>query len=416
MIFNLIVLFLLIFSFPIAGPLNSAYAALVLALGRIALEHKINNLSKYFSSSYIKILLLSTLVITLFCSFWTIAFGVSDYSLTAAYLSLLIGIILCVTVFASLSDECIDKDYMERLVINVFVIQAIISIAAFISPGFREFVHRFQFQHDAEMADASYSGIRGLAISGRLYFEFAATCGLVIFIQFKRIINDDKAKYLEYIKLFLIIICGFFAGRTSLIGIAFGFVYLAVCHKPLRFKLQIVVKFVSVISILISLFLLVLPKDILDFISERLLPWVFDLFIKYFENGSVDGSASFNSLNEDYQFINISTEEWIIGSGIYCNPDGSYYKYIDGGYLRQILYWGIIGSIVSTLYSVLYFIRPFKRASESDYQWFVFLSFVLTMVFQYKGDMSSISRFYHVVLILIFLPATLKSQTITKRI
>ena len=191
---------------------------------------------------------------------------------------------------------------------------------------------------------------------------------------------------------------------------------MAVCHKPLRFKLQIVVKFVSVISILIALFLLVLPKDILDFISERLLPWVFDLFIKYFENGSVDGSASFNSLNEDYQFINISTEEWIIGSGIYCNPDGSYYRYIDGGYLRQILYWGIIGSIASTLYSVLYFIRPFKRTSESDYQWFVFLAFVLTMVFQYKGDMSSISRFYHVVLILIFLPATLKRQTIAKRI
>lgn len=411
MIFNTLVLFLLVFCFPLVGALNSAYVAVLLAVGKIVFKDRTNSLQFIASNTYAKNLLLLTLGMTVLCAGWTIGFGVYDFSLTAAYLSLSVGIIFTIIVMASLWDDLVGQDAMERLIVNIFFIQGLISILAFIFPSVREFIHHFQFVDDAARAEASYAGRRGLALSGRLFFEFAATCAIATFVQFKRIADFDKVSYIEIFKLIVIIFCGFFAGRTSLVGLGFGFIYLLFCHQPAKDKWHILLKFVVTVMGMVIMALLLLPADILDFFTESLLPWVFDVFIKYFETGSADNSYALHSVNDFYRNVYISQREWWIGDGQYMCYDGSYYKEVDAGYLRQLFYWGLIGSVISTGYALLYFIKPLKCAKEYDNRLYIGLVFLMTMIFQYKGDLASISRFYHVALLLLFLPSILQHNT-----
>lgn len=411
MIFNTIVLFFLIFCFPLAGALNSAYVAVLLAAGKIVFKNRTNSLQCIASNTYVRNLLLLTIGVTGLCACWTIGFGVYDFSLTKAYLSLFVGIIFTIVVMASLWDDLPSCDVVERLIVNVFFIQGLVSIVAFICPPVREFIHHFQFSSDVELAKSSYDGIRGLALSGRLFFEFSATCAIVTFIQFKRIISFDKVPYIEVFKLIVIILCGFFAGRTSLVGIGFGFIYLLACRKAAKDKFRALLRIMAMVMVLAFMALIFLPKDTLDLVLERLLPWVFDLFIKYFETGNADNSYAFHAVNDFYRNVSITPQEWWIGAGRYFASNGTYYKEVDAGYLRQILYWGLLGSIVSTGYALCYFIRPMKCATSRDNKLFIGMIFLMTMIFQYKGDLASISRFYHVVLLLLFVPSTLQNNS-----
>lgn len=409
MIFDTLVLFLLVFCFPLAGALNSAYVAVLLAVGKIVLKNRTNSLQFIASNTYAKNLLLLTIGMTALCTGWTIGFGVYDFSLTAAYLSLSVGIIFTIIVMASMWDDLPGQDTMERLIVNIFFIQGLISILAFLFPSVREFIHHFQFAHDVEQAEASYAGRRGLALSGRLFFEFAATCAIATFVQFKRIADFDKVSYIELFKLIVIIFCGFFAGRTSLVGLGFGFIYLLFCRKPAKDKWHILLKFVVMVMGMALIALLLLPEDILNFVTESLLPWVFDVFIKYFETGSADNSYALHSVNDFYRNVYITQQEWWIGDGQYTYYDGSYYKEVDAGYLRQLFYWGLIGSVISTWYALLYFIKPLKLSRKYNDTIFILFIGVMTFIFQYKGDLASISRFYHVVVLLLFLPRILNT-------
>lgn len=404
MIYNILVLFLLVFCFPILGPLNSAYIAVAIALLKICFCGRISFIAQLLINKYIKTLVWSSLGITILCGVWTFLLEADDFSLTAAFFSLFIGLWMVVIVIASLNYSNYDEDFYERLLVDVFVIQACISIASFVSPSIREVVHHFQFTDEAEKSEAAYAGFRGLALSGRLFFEFAATCGLIAFVQLKRIIDNPTLSFLEYIKLFLIIICGFFAGRTSMIGFFFGIAYLFLRKGSIRPKLKMLCKLIITLFSCIGACLIVAPAHILDFFTQHVLPWVFDLFIKFHESGSTKDSASFNHLNEMYRNVIVTKEEWIYGSGRFMSKFGGYYKYVDGGYIRHLLYWGVIGSIINMLYGLLYFIKPYVKSITRNQHIYILLLLVYTFFIHYKGDIATTSRFYHVPLVILMLP------------
>ena len=386
-----------------------------MAISKLIYKGKTNLIFRWYKIQYTYLLLWATLGIISLCGIWTIILGACDFSLLVAFISVLIGIITVLIVSSSLNCIQFNEDFVEELIVNVFCLQAIISIGAFISPKILEIVHHFQFSQDAERAEQAYSGFRGLAISGRLYFEFAATCGLVTIIQFKRLIGLSKTSYIEYLKLFLLIICGFFAGRTALIGVGFGFLYVLFCKRTIITKVKFIGFFLTVLVCFILLVILILPSNTLLFFTDHVLPWVFDLLIKYSESGSTESSYSFNTLNEMYEYIVITTQEWCIGSGYYMNQVGSgYYKSVDAGYLRQLLYWGLPGSIISYLYTLVYFIKPYKLTKDINEKLFIGLIVIYTFFIHYKGDLASTSRFYLDIILFLMLPyIIIKNRKVT---
>ena len=115
-----------------------------------------------------------------------------------------------------------------------------------------------------------------------------------------------------------------------------------------------------------------------------------------------------------YEYIVITTQEWCIGSGYYMNPVGSgYYKSVDAGYLRQLLYWGLPGSIISYLYTLVYFIKPYKLTKDINEKLFIGLIVIYTFFIHYKGDLASTSRFYLDIILFLMLPYIIKNRKVT---
>lgn len=361
-----------------------------------------------FKRGYTGNLVVFTILLIIISIIFTIINNAFEFTRSLALISLLIGVFSSIIVFASLNNDSSEQKNaaanIEDCLVYIFIIQAIISIGSFVSPTIKEIVTHFQFEKDADLAEESYSGIRGLAMSGRLYFEFACTCGLITIFQCHRIIRDNRVSYSEIIGLLLIVICGFFAGRTSLVGFAIGFLYILLSNTEKQIKTKFLKQIFIIIGILIGVVIILLPSEIKEFIVDRLLPWVFDVFIKYAETGSTESSYSFNTLNEMYQEVQISDHEWFIGSGKYVEPSGSYYGSVDAGYLRQILYWGLVGSAISLIYTLKIFKFPLKvtKRNYNDHS-FIITILVYTFIVHYKGDLLSIARFYYVVLYLYFL-------------
>lgn len=408
MVYNITLLFLLIFSFPIPHLGNSVYVAIVLALIKLVYKRRVGILAKMLLKGYPNRLIIYTIGLILICMFFTIMNGAFEFSRTYAIVSLLVGVISTIIVYSSLNMKIAGEEsperLMEKMIVYVFVVQAVISIASFVSPAFKSIVSNFQFDEEANIADKFYTGIRGLAMSGRLYFEYAATCGLVTIFQIKRIINDGSLSIGSIVILLLIVVCGFFAGRTSMIGLGIGIGFLMLSKTTVRYKMRFIFKFLLVMFAGIGLIMIAVPSQILDFINEHLIPWVFDLFLKYMDSGSTDGSASFNRLNEMYDEVVITGHEWIIGSGKYTEPSGRYYGHVDAGYLRQLLYWGLIGTLISVTYTLKLFKLSWK-AAKGIYNQRLFILTILayTFVVHYKGDLLSICRFYYVVIFLYLL-------------
>ncbi len=81
-----------------------------------------------------------------------------------------------------------------------------------------------------------------------------------------------------------------------------------------------------------------------------------------------------------YFFIDPYT--FFLGDSLYLNPDGSYYKYTDVGYMRTILYMGIFGTIFLLMMQLL-IIRPFCGGEKAPKGFFVILLLILNL----KGEM-----------------------------
>ncbi|MBD5208447.1 MAG: hypothetical protein HDS80_00685 [Bacteroidales bacterium] len=406
--FNILLVFLLVFSFPIVGPLNSAYLALFLALWKVVSKKRLNRVIYLFRNKYIKLLMVSSFLMVCLSAIWTKWMGANDMELTRAMFSMLVGVILSVIIISALDFKEFTTDFAEKLLVDVFVVQGLISIGSFTVPAIKDIVHHFQFD-DSAPADDYYFFIRGMAMSGRLYFELAATCGLITFVQFKRIMGMQKVSYMEYIKLFLVIICGFFAGRTSMIGIVFGVGYVILYKGESKRKLRLFSKLGLTLLACVLMVVAILPASVISLITDTLAPWLFDLIIKYNETGSTEDSASFNALNEMYEYVQITDEEWVIGSGHYIDKEyGGYYKSVDGGYIRQLLYWGTIGSFFAYIYGLLYFIKPIRLCRNRNDKLYIFLILIYTFFVHYKGELAVTSRFYHVPVIMLMLPYVLK--------
>lgn len=403
MAYNLFVLFLLVFCFPIPFVGNSAYIAVLLALFKLASHGKLKYISDLFSNTYTFTLLCLTFLLIVFSFIVTFCLGAFEFTRTLALISLLIGLLFVCIVYPSLNlkNRYNNSEKMQELLVYIFVIQSIISLCSFLLPSFKDIITIFQYSDDAMLAEESYAGFRGLALSGRLYYEFAATCGLIVIFQFDRLLKSHKPRSKDIVFLLLIIICGFFAGRTSLVGFGIGCLLLVFYHKAKVIKFLIVSKILSYILILGTVICLVLPSSIIDFIVNGVLPWVFDVFIKLFENGNTEESYSLNSLNQMYYDVKITFQEWLIGSGKYTEIDGSYYGHIDAGYLRQILYWGLIGSVLSVTYTMLILKKPWSLLKHNyNGRLFLILIFIYTLIVHYKGDLLSTSRFYYTIIYL----------------
>lgn len=393
MLFNVLILFCLIFSFPLPAVGNSLLLSLVIATPKVLLSSKRR---KYFYSiicnKYVLTIITLAFLLSILSFFYVILLGTYDFEKSYSLLSQILTYFIASIVLSSLYNYERDYSYICKCIIIVFLIQSLIQIIAFLSPEIRNFIKLFQFPGDTLVAEY-YGGIRGLSVSGRLFFELAASYGLIFFLYLKYFYDNNIYTYKYVFGFILIFIGSFFVGRTSIIAFGIALIFFLFYTGNRRTKLKIIVKIIFSLLLLGLIIFFFLPGNIKDILLNKLLPWVFELVYKYFETGHAQ-SNSLDTLESMYS-IDITDKEWIIGSGIYTNPDGTYYKFTDSGYLRQILFWGLLGSFLNFVYMLSFFYYPIKNNLKNKNE-LLFLGILLIyiLILHYKGELMGHSRFF----------------------
>lgn len=408
--YNVLLVFLVIFNFKIPVIQYSAVFAGMLSTVTYA-RHPAYTvvLKKVISKKYIVAVALTLLGLILLLPVSPILHQTYDFSILKPYFLQLI--LICITIYI-LPILIINAEeniflYFLKIIVTVFFIQSLIEICAFVFPPFANVVHFFQKDEIAEM---NMGGLRALALTGNPFFSLSASFGLLYIVLFKYFQEQGRHIFsLANIGVFAICVIGtFFAGRTGFIGILFGLMLLIFSARSLYFKLGSIVKIFIILSVAITIVILMLPADIYNMVFDKLLPFAFEFVYSYLEGGTV-ATTSTDTLSNMY--FPISAQTFILGDGRYMDVSGSgYYMSTDAGYMRQILFFGIFGTLIMFIYQIVYFARPVmvalnRKLLSQRYNdlLFFFIVFAYMLLVHYKGEVIGFLPEIQIMLLIVFM-------------
>jgi hypothetical protein len=281
---------------------------------------------------------------------------------------------------------------LSNVLINVVLIQVIISLIMFLVPSFNDALNNIQTTSELEKTNLENTLEFRLSGFGCRFFGAGILNGYALIL----IASKIKAGYSSigrtiYLALsfLLILVIGMMMARTTIIGAALGFILLSLpSNLNIKFHLRIVrAKLIFLFSIII---LPVMIAAILFFSAPKFTDNItyaftfgFEMFINYFENGELK-SESTSSLQEMYVFPSTS-QTYIIGDGYYTDPNDSnaYYMGTDVGYLRLIFYFGIMGLLAHILLQL----HAIRIAINGNFQYkmFFYFTFIFYLVLNFKG-------------------------------
>lgn len=384
-----ILLFFVIFNFPIPYIYNSIILATIISLPFYLFGKGSNRNTKLliflFKSGKVKKLLILFVLICFLTIFWILLHNGSDWSLLKANVLALISVGVTIYMLPLVVNYCFNKYNslieITNLFITLFVIQSMIQILAFVFPWMAEFTAFFQKK---EISEREFYGIRALALTGNPFFTLSSSYGFVFILYFYNLVmNKIRFPILTFV---LLLIGSFFAGRTAFVGLVFGLIYYIFVFGKFNLFLKNIFKLIFYLSVAILLMTLsykVLPKNIINVVDNTLLPWVFEFLYTYQETGTLATTSS-DHLNEMY--FKIPDYTMFYGDAKYTNSDGSYYMHTDGGYMRTILFYGIFGVSVYVIMQFLIIKELFKFSNSNAKKLLIITLVIYLLVLNYKGE------------------------------
>ncbi len=186
-----------------------------------------------------------------------------------------------------------------------------------------------------------------------------------------------------YLSFALILVIGTMIARTIMIGGAIGI--LIMIAGLFRTGRQFV-KNITAFSISVGLAILLggyfIVKSDIDF--EAISQFGFEIVVKLSEGDT--SSHSTDSMVDMYKTMPDNLSTWMVGDARW--KEGSYYyKRVDIGYLRNVFYFGIIGTLLLFLYNYATLRLVFvKRKLFANYSYLLLLTlFAYTLIINFKG-------------------------------
>lgn len=302
------------------------------------------------------------------------------------YIPLLLGIIL--TFFRNIlliyvlhkftNGESIFKEYAKYFLIACCIYVSF-TLYFIVNPSFKDFWFTSIIVPPQEHSFLAYQFRYSLdgfaAFSSATVFSFA--CLFCCYI----IASERKFNYIYIICLILMVIGCFFYGRVSLVGMILGALMILSNkeQKGKTFKIAIIV--VLLIILLVS-FLNVVSQTNDDIAIW--MDWAFAFVRQLFVEKEVTDHSVVHMFEDMYFIPEFTT--CILGDGKYTNPDNSYYMHTDVGFMRLILYGGIIG-IYLTYNTIFRLCKNIKTNANSVYiKRFINLTLLLFLVLEMKGE------------------------------
>ncbi len=272
--------------------------------------------------------------------------GAYDFSYMLTFLHMLFLIIVGILLFAYFSYKGVVYKIVWFM-IAAFALQSIIEWGAFLIPSFKAIINTTKSE-ETILKGISYGGVRANSLAGSDFFGLSAAFSVIFLIYLSKMNtwfrNNRPLKFI----LFVLLLSGtFFAGRTGYIGLIVVALFVIFNKKMvLSYRKYTSKEKLSVYICLGLLFSLVNYLIFLFYTNEdihNLLFFTFQNFFSYAEKGTMQ-TSTMDSLENMYFGIDVLT--FLLGDGFYTTKDGGYYMMTDVGYMRVILYMGIVGLIL----------------------------------------------------------------------
>lgn len=404
----LLILFMYVFSFPIIEGLPFHLSSARLIYFSVFPFFLLNKEWQFYSIKLLKNkkvirIILGLFFIVFYTLFVSTAYNTYDYSIVSPFVNQIIALMFGVIIFSLFKFKNKIND-IPKYLIYIFIIQSIIQFLSFVSPEIRNLLNIFRSDGSILIAE-KYNYIRGLAISGGQFFSLGVGFGLV-FIIYSHFWNDifKKTSILKYLSLIFLFFGAMSAARSSLAGMGIAVFYLSINKfKKIKLKFNSKLK-INLINVVLIFLLIIIILFTIYFIDLNLIidkiqnmsKFAFEFVYNFINEGELSTSSTDALFNRMYFEVPLKT--FFIGDGFYTGPDGSYYMHTDAGYMRNILYFGVIGFIILLIYQAQFFIWRSKKLFL-----FNILVMVYILVMHIKGDTLSFNIMMQKMLFLLLL-------------
>ena len=403
-----IIVFLFFFIFGLPTPIGSLtpiLTMLVLLWGGV-------NYKKYFSLFpreffYLFLFLLFDLFV---CLIIPVILDTSDFSIIKTkinYIVSMLAVYVLAKYFAENSNISIKNFF--KLLLSVFTLQVIIIVVMLLDSDISQAITSFTRRTDEGLRVVeSYAGARGLGVADSSVFGLAVVMGLFLFLTF----FCYKNKFINFNYFILLVFFGgvasISAGRTAIIGLICGFLYLLVNFKNLR-------SFYTLIGasfLLFSLLYFLLSIDQQSIENQALgyfYSYSMEPILNYMNQGELS-STSTDALHAMY--FPLTEQQFLIGDGRYTDGQ-SYYMKTDAGYMRFALFYGVVFSSILYFYFVYFLMRV--SLLDKKYFWLLIFFIIMSFIFHYKGEVVLFAVSYGKLLFLIVFYMYLKLMYLAGR-
>nr|WP_308757666.1 hypothetical protein [uncultured Bacteroides sp.] len=232
-------------------------------------------------------------------------------------------------------------------IIYITVIQGVISMAMYYDKNLQEYIISYiSVGEENENFMEVQSAFRLIALCKFQYANMAVVYGYTLFIAISLAFSKSSKLYSCKLMYFFIIlficIVGVLSARTFFLILFFSFLYYSflLYKRKGSYSIVHILFILSIVLILLSISMYFLANSE----YSQTYRWAFEWYINMDESQSFETGSS-NKLQEMYKFPD-NLKTWLLGDGVFTTSDGLFYMYTDVGYLRNLFYWGVIGSFM----------------------------------------------------------------------
>ncbi|WP_303852220.1 hypothetical protein [Seleniivibrio woodruffii] len=405
LVIDVLLLFFLVNGFYIYPPLNSSLIVpfLVVFLAFFSRGVLLNEFSSIIKNRYLTRIVSAIIFLFSTSLLIPILHQTYDFSYAVDFISQSIQLV-CISSFACLMLYHASiigvkpSEYVEILIIKIFLLQSFIQIFAFVFSDFADFVHIFYKPEVVEYMYERYGGgVRGLALTGSPGWGLAVGYGLAFLFFFKHELIGKVIGVSFCIKLFLLILGAFFSGRSAFVGLLLAIAFYIFSKDTFLKKIGNLFKAI-ILATLITTMAWVLFPTFIEQLVLKVFPFVFEFYFNYQNHGELSTNSTDVLINM-WQ-INIPDLTYIFGDGFFTDKyTGLYYKNTDVGYLRNILFGGFFWTACMIGYQFL--LQGLNSYSfEKHTRYFLFTLFIFTLFLEFKAMTLGYNKYMFTIIVL----------------
>lgn len=351
------------------------------------------------STKLLKSVLTFWFILLFFSFLYPVLFLTFDYSFFRVIGMQGVHFAAAIPVLAYIRYSGFTQEKIENYFISIFVVQTFIQLIVLNSDFLGNVIQMFNRFNPEDLSGAG-SNIRGKALSAATTYHLTLAYGICFIVYLKRLLSEKAS--LRNICIGILLFVGiFFAGRSGFVACLIGAVGYLLYNKDTTagHKFWVCIKILLLLIMVICALLAALSvwsPDLYELLINTVLPYAFEFLYSLDQSGTVE-TASTNQLMDMWK-SDFNLLEFVFGSGLYSNPDGTYYMHVDPGVLRHLLFMGILGYAVLIIYQL--YLLPFWKMS-GKVKYYCILIFIFILVMDFKGVTIGVNKFIMAITLLL---------------